>query len=348
MTVSRLLPRILLLFALMTFCTGTRRALAEPVRLGWQTTWATQGQLVMALKHTNVCDLAGVHLEYLGFPYGAPLNQAALARKVDVIFTGDQPAVALMARNAGFKVVARLMYNRTCLYVPANSKVSRLSQLKGKCISGPVGAAAERIALEALRDSGINIGGITFGKLDMAQQATLVAKGEESGRWGSIDALYGFDPLPALFELNHAAKNLHCGKVVSVVMASEEMLTKRRKELEKFLLAYQLSWYQFTKTPDTLNDLFAREARLDLPRGVLDKAASFEPNMKAKRIDDFRLAFTEDDFRLIDKAVRFLSEQGITNRKFDPRSPTYLELQPLTAVLASKNASDLLSQIRFK
>src|SRR5262245_11714207 len=94
---------------------STQASAAERVRLGWQTPWATQGQLVMALKNSNIPELAGSDLDYLGFAYGGPLNQAALAKGVDVLLTADQPAIALIARKTGFKIVSRLMYNRTCL-----------------------------------------------------------------------------------------------------------------------------------------------------------------------------------------------------------------------------------------
>src|SRR5689334_6361031 len=93
----------------------------EPVRLGWQIPWATQGQVVQALKNTNALDLMGQQVSFVGFAYGAPLNAAALAGQVDVLFTADQPALVLLARDPGFRIVARLMYNRSCLYVPAAS-----------------------------------------------------------------------------------------------------------------------------------------------------------------------------------------------------------------------------------
>jgi hypothetical protein len=73
------------------------------IRLGWQVPWATQGQLVMGLKHTNIASLLGLELTYVGFAYGAPLNQAALAGEVDVLLTADQPALLLLGKTDQFK-----------------------------------------------------------------------------------------------------------------------------------------------------------------------------------------------------------------------------------------------------
>ncbi len=68
-------------------------AQAKPIRLGWHVPWATQGQLVMGLKYTNIPKLVAIELDFIGFSYGGPLNHAALSGKVDVLLTADQPAL---------------------------------------------------------------------------------------------------------------------------------------------------------------------------------------------------------------------------------------------------------------
>src|SRR5262245_28103541 len=76
-----------------------------PVRLGWQTTWATQGQITQVLKHTNVLKKNDLEGTFVGLSYGAPLNEAALAGEVDVIFTADQPAAILLARGVDWVII---------------------------------------------------------------------------------------------------------------------------------------------------------------------------------------------------------------------------------------------------
>ncbi len=63
------------------------------IRIGWQTPWATQGQLTQVLKHTDILKNNHIVGDFKGFSYGGPLNEAALANEVDVIFTADQPAI---------------------------------------------------------------------------------------------------------------------------------------------------------------------------------------------------------------------------------------------------------------
>ena len=146
------------------------------LRLGWQVPWATQGQLVMALKHTNITSLVGNRLDYVGFTYGGPLNKAAIAGEVDLLLTADQPALVLLSRDPQFRIIARLMYNRVCVYVPFHSTINQLSELADKTIMGPIGSAAERVAFTAIAEAGVNVDQLRLGQLDMAQQSALLSR----------------------------------------------------------------------------------------------------------------------------------------------------------------------------
>lgn len=317
-------------------------ARAASVVLGWQTPWATQGQLVMGLKHTNIPSLTGIDLEYVGFAYGGPLNQAALAGQVDILLTADQPAVALLSRTSAFKVVARMMYNRTCLYVPASSHIRSLGDLVGATVSGPVGAAAERIALKAIQDAGVDLDSIRFGNLNMGQQSALLARGANGGRWGAIDALYGFDPLPAQFETRHVARMINCGKVVSVIVASRNMIENRPGTLERFLRAFYLSWYTYAGHPQEMNQIFIKDSSLEISPQALDIAAAVEPNLKATSISEIRMTFQEDDFAIFDQASEFLFSRKKIKAPLDIRRPEYIDMGPMKAVLKKRSEVERL------
>jgi ABC-type nitrate/sulfonate/bicarbonate transport system substrate-binding protein len=256
----------------MTWLTGYP-ALAEKIRLGWQVPWATQGQLVQGLKHSNIPELLDLDIEYVGFAYGGPLNKAALGGGVDVLLTADHPAAVLLSKQRGFKIVARMMYNRVCLYTPNGSDITELGQLAGARVAGPIGAAAERVALAEIRDAGIDLSSVSLAQLDMSQQNALIISGRD---WTGIDAMFGFDPLPAIWSANGQIEILKCGPVVSIVAASEQMVTDRREELEAFLTAFHLSWETFRQNPEPLGKLFLEEARLDAKMEALDQAASIE------------------------------------------------------------------------
>ena len=115
---------------------------AQSIRVGWQTQWAVQGQIVMGLTETTIPDRLGLNIVPVGFAYGAPLNLAALSGDLDIVLTADQPALVLLSRSANFAVLGRLMYNRTCVYAPPSGQVAALTDLRGRTVLGPVGASA--------------------------------------------------------------------------------------------------------------------------------------------------------------------------------------------------------------
>lgn len=285
----------------------------EKIVLGWQVPWATQGQLVQALKHSNIPELMGIEIEYVGFTYGGPLNRAALAGEVDILLTADHPAAVLLSKGLGHKIVSRMMYNRVCLYADPEGDIDTVSDLSGGRVFGPIGAAAERVAIAELMAQGISSSDIRLGSLDMAQQNALIT----SGGWAQADGLFGFDPLPAIWDEAGLIRILGCGEVVSIVAASDEMLTDRAEDLERFLTAFALAWEAFRQNPEALGALFLEEAELDANQAVLDSAASVEPNIAVDALDKLRFVFTEVDRAMLQEAAQFLIDRGSIPAEFN-------------------------------
>jgi ABC-type nitrate/sulfonate/bicarbonate transport system substrate-binding protein len=335
----------ILLAAILLGLTSAAQGGAAPIRLGWQIPWATQGQLVMGLKHTNIPALAGVEIQPIGFPLGSPLNSAALAGQVDVLLTADQPALVLLSKTDRFKVVARLMYNRVCIYVPPRSPVRRLRDLKGKRVKGPVGAAAERVAHQSLREAGVLPDEVVYGNLGMAQQTELLKRaGRGAAAWAGADALYGFDPLPAVFEAAGQARMLSCGNNLALVLASRKMIAERPRELQALLAAFALSWNYYATHPQQANAWFVREARLDASDAVLDKCAAVEPNRSAKEISSLRLTLEPADLQALGATLAFLDERGVLREPLD--LGRQIDLKPLAAALATPDLAPLAAKVR--
>ncbi|MDB4304197.1 ABC transporter substrate-binding protein [Desulfosarcina sp.] len=313
------------------------------IRLGWQVPWATQGQLVMGLQHTNIPQLNNLNINYVGFAYGGPLNKAAIAGEVDILLTADHPALVLMSKKPGYRIVSRMMYNRVCIYAPNKSTISDLKQLEGKTVMGPIGAAAERVALQGLRDASVNVDSLRIGKLDMAQQSALLSREGSESSWAGVDALFGFDPLPAVFQEQGKARMLHCGKVVSVVVASPEML-KRKDELKRFLQAFRMSWYYYANNPQVVNQQFSKQSRLNVSDAVLDEAASIEPNRWTTNSVEQRFVFKKGDLEILEEAQKYLLDRKIL------KAPLDISGQVDTAIMESLNetgsGTDRLSKIK--
>jgi ABC-type nitrate/sulfonate/bicarbonate transport system substrate-binding protein len=281
------------------------------VRIGWQIPWATQGQLVQILKHGDIPAKNGLKPEFIGRTYGPMLNELALAGRLDVVLTGDQPGLLLISKQKGWRGIGRLMYNRTVTYVPKNSPLHSMRDLKGKTIALPVGAAAERVTLEALRRAGLDPKhDVRIVNLDVREQIALVKASSGKKTFGSFDAMAAFDPVPAVVETQGLARALDTGKVVSLVLMNEKFLKVHpgigRQVMQSLFDAYDV----YRKDAAQADEWFLSEAGLQSAgRSACTLAASLEPNLKATSRAEMRVAFAPSDFSALQKSADFLKEK---------------------------------------
>ena len=320
---NRVKKAVLASIVVLSACSGCGRNKNETssnsLRLGWQVPWATQGQIVQALKRTDVSSEEGIAIEFVGFSYGGPLNEAAIAKEVDLLLTADQPAAALIAKDPNWTIVGRLMYNRVAIYVPPDSPVTNLGDLRGKTVAMPFGAAAQRVAVQAIQEFGLNPNtDYKSINLDIYEQTGLVQTSAQ-GRWGKIDALVGFDPTPAIFEHEKLARMVHVGKVVSVIVASNETLESDPKMIESFLRAFMKATLFYAQNQPTANRWFQEESRLSFDSRILDLCASVEPNVMADQIEDLQLILNDQDLDTLQNAADFLFEQKMVTRHVSMR-----------------------------
>ena len=294
------------------------------IRIGWQIPWAVQGQLAQVLKHTDLLKNNDLQGDFKGFSYGGPLNEAALAGEVDVIFTADQPAATLLAKNPNWKIIGRLMYNRVSLYVPPKSPINTISELKNKTVAMPFGAAAQRMALRAEKDAGLDpqkdVNNINLG---IYEQSDLV-RDPNAIKWDKIDAMAGFDPTPAIFEEKGLVRNLKVDKVVSLIVMSNKFIKDNPNAPTKFLEAFTDAYDYYRNNVSQSDQWFIDESKLDITAKALAVAASVEPNLQAKTKDEIRINFTDDDYKIIQDAADFIFEQGLVKIKVNMKD--YVDL----------------------
>lgn len=299
------------------------------LRIGWQVPWATQGQLTQILKHTDILEKNNLKAEFKGFTFGGPLNEAALAGEVDIIFTADQPVATLISKNPDWVIIGRLMYNRVSLYVPPQSPIKNISDLKGKTVGMPFGAAAQRMALQAEKNAGLDPKtDINNVNLDIYEQSDLV-RDPNATKWGEMDALAGFDPTPAIFEEKKLIRNLSVGKVVSVIVMSKKYITKNPTAPKDFLTAYKSAYLFYRANINQANQWFTEESKLNITPKSLEIAAGIEPNLQVSSDEDVRLGFTEDDFKILQEAADFIYDQSLIKKRITMRN--HIDLTYLNA-----------------
>ena len=298
------------------------------IRIGWQIPWATQGQLTQILKHTDILKDNGLQGDFKGFSYGGPLNEAALAKEVDVIFTADQPAATLISKNNDWVIIGRLMYNRVSLYVPPNSDIKNASDLKGKTVAMPFGAAAQRMALKVEEEAGLDpekdVKNINLG---IYEQSDLV-RDKNAKKWGNIDAMAGFDPTPAIFEEKGLIRYISTGKVVSLIVMSKEFIVKNPEAPEKFLLSMRDAYDFYRQDRTSADNWFIEESKLNVSLGALKISDSVEPNLLANSKEEIRLSFTQEDYLIMQEASDFLYDNKMITSRINMSEHTdtsYLE-----------------------
>lgn len=300
------------------------------IRVGWQTPWATQGQLTQVLKHTDTLKNNNLSADFKGFDSGAPLNEAALAGGVDVLFTADQPAATLLAKNQDWLIIGRLMYNRVSLYVPPKSTISSIGDLKGKTVAMPFGAAAQRMALKQEKDAGLNPSkDVTNINLGIYEQSDLV-KDASLSKWGTIDAMAGFDPTPAIFEEKGYIRMLHTENVVSAIVMSKKYIADNPDAPTAFLASVREAYNYYSNNTEQANNWFIDEAKLNISQEALAISASVEPNTTAKSISDVRLSFNDSDYQIMQEAADFIYDQKLVTKKVTMKD--YIDLSYLEKV----------------
>ena len=301
------------------------------IRIGWQIPWATEGQLTQILKNTDILDRYDLKGEFKGFSYGGPLNEAALAKEVDVIFTADQPAATLLHKNPNWTIIGRLMYNRVALYVPPKSPIQSVAELKNKTVAMPFGAAAQRMALKAEEEAGLNPQtDVKNINLDIYEQSDLVHDPNVI-KWGSIDALAGFDPTPAIFEEKGLIRNLQVGKVVSLIVMSNEYIKEHPAAPVNFLKAFYDAYDYYRLNTSAADQWFTEESGLDITPRALAISASMEPNLSVKTKQDIRIGFIDEDYSIMQEAADFLYKQKLISEPVEMKE--YVDLSYLQKAL---------------
>lgn len=177
--------------AALLVLSGLRPAQADqPVKMtiGYQSLWATGGEIFEALRRTNILELNGIKAEFKIFTWGAPLGEAAVAGEIDNIFASDVPVVRTVARIPGAQVVARTHDYRFAVISQPDFK-GGLADLRGKTLSGAIGGTIFPRALEHIVAAGVKE---PFKEINIINQDVAEQPAALQGK--SADAVATWDP----------------------------------------------------------------------------------------------------------------------------------------------------------
>jgi len=283
---------------------GNKASRLTPIRIGWQISWAPQAQLAQVLKHTDILEKNGLKGEFKSFSYGGPLNEAALAGDVDVIFTADFPAINLLSKSDKWVIVSRLIDFRGGIIVPKNSPYRSVADLKGKVIPGPYGSGTHLHVTSFLKEQGFDPRkDFRLQNLDILEQSNLIQKGTAES-WGKIAGFISWDPTMALQETAGKARVLKLVVPQSFVVMSTKIIEKDPRAAKDFVKSFIQAYYFYARNQKLANEWFVQEANTDMPQEVLDVAASLEENLRVKEIDNIDIAISEERLAKLDKIMQ--------------------------------------------
>ncbi|MCT9081364.1 ABC transporter substrate-binding protein [Streptomyces fulvoviolaceus] len=256
----------ILLLAPLTACGGSAAAGDDgstvTVTVGYQSktiNTVTAGTLLRSLgyfeKELNALgDGKTYKVDWQDYATGAPITAQMTAGKIDIGSMGDFPLLINAARGKQLGKPTHLVsvtgYNlrgglNTIVTAP-DSKLTSLTDLKGKKVSTSVGSAADGTLVRALQRAGIDA---DQGIEKLNQQPAVGASALSAG---SADALSQFVAWPGLLAYQGKAKALYDGAQLNLptfhgVTAREDFAKKRPAVLEAFLKAQ-------AEATDYLND----------------------------------------------------------------------------------------------
>lgn len=298
-TTKRSVLRITFLstIAALAFCAIALTACQkkEPTRVivGWQTAWATCGQLIETLVHTNIPQLHGSSATFRSFLFGPDQLEAALGGNIDVTTAGVVPVINLLAASDEWVVVCRLIDFSVSTVARTGSGVTTFADLKGKKLGVPFGSGAHPYIVQRLRDNNLKIGrgpdAVDLINVSPAESMVILQQ-------GGVDALGTWEPNATIIENKGLGKSIDDKRYVGFMTVRKSLVEKNPEQVVALLKSLIEANLYVAKNRDQADEWFAKRSNIDI--NLLKKIRIIEPNLKATRIEDVSIQITPEDIAL--------------------------------------------------
>uniref|UniRef100_UPI00333EB198 aliphatic sulfonate ABC transporter substrate-binding protein n=1 Tax=Castellaniella defragrans TaxID=75697 RepID=UPI00333EB198 len=288
---------------------STPHATAE-VRIGYAPNTFYAPILVAKQKNWVQEELSAVGstsptVKWQSFSAGPMMNEAIAAGQLDVIFTGDVPAI--IGKSVGFEIsligISSSGYRSQAGVVLANSPISSVKDIKGKRVATFKGTTAHHLLVLALEEAGLKLSDIELVNLTLPDMNNALLRGE-------IDAAFLWEPLLSKLELDQSIKVLRDGvgqkNAIAVIEATDSFVTKNRNEAKAVLKAFQKGAELIRRDPDAAAHLIAAE--LNQPEAIIRHS-----------LDKFTYgpAFSKEIMDALSSTETFLREQNLMRSPVD-------------------------------
>lgn len=270
-----------------------------PILVAKQKKWLDE-ELVAAGETTTT-------VKWQSFSAGPMMNEAIAGGQLDVIFTGDFPAI--LGKATGFDVrligISSSGFRSQAGVVLTGSPITSVKDLKGKKVATFKGTTAHHLLVLALKEAGLKPSDVELVNLTLPDMNNALQKGE-------VDAAFLWEPMFSKLELDHSIRVIRDGKglknAIAVIEATDDFVVKRRNEAKAVLKAFQRGAELIRRNPNEAAKLVAAE--LNQPEPIIRRS-----------LEKFNYgpAFSNDIVDALVGAETFLKEQGLTRVNVDVR-----------------------------
>ncbi len=280
----------------------------EEIRLGYMPIWAEGSLPVQALRDANIAENNNLNISYAKFHYGPPLIEAALSKRIDVLFTGWVPAINLMTKSDDWVIIAKLNYFPAALMAREGTNLKEITDLENKKIGVPHGASGlYPIVVMELKDNnlihGKNVELINIQPADMS--VSLSAK--------RVDAIAWAEPLITILEKQEIAYPLKEYTDIGFIVISKDYLERNPEKVTKFLNAFKESMLYVSKNKEETYNWFSKDSLYDID--LIESLRYSDPNFNAKNIQDIDLTINQYWIDITQEKIDFMYQEGIIDKR---------------------------------
>jgi len=296
----------------------------EPdLRIGWVSTWAAAGQIMVALDRADTASDFGLNLEVVPYVLGPQINEAGLRGEVDVIVVGSVPTATLLSTSDDWTVVARIVDFFLSTIVHPESGISSINDLARKTVAVPFGAGAHPYFVSLIRSHGLSLeerspNGVRLVNMRPPEQVVALQR-------GTVDAVATWEPASSILTGEGHGLLLHEEKHSGFVILRNSILETRPHHAMALVKAIEKAHLYNAQNREEVDRWFSEDSGFE--EKLLKNMKVIEASFTAKTIDEIDISLNAEAIAHGQKIIDDMYELGLLNRKvvFSERLATYLQ-----------------------
>ena len=333
------LVSFILLGSILFFAGCKKKVTDDRLIVGWQTAWATAGQVMETLIHTNITDLHESNATFRDFLFGPDMLEAGLGGNIDATSLGIVPIINLLATNDDWIVVCRMIDFPVNTMARYGSQINTFSDIKGKKLGVPFGSGGHPYIVLRMEENNL-IAGENVDLINVSPTEAVVILQQ-----GGIDALGTWEPTATIIEGKNIGKSIDEKRYPGFITVRKSLVDNYPEKIVALIKSLMDANLYVALNREQTDMWFAKRSGFDLD--LLKKIRIIEPNLNAKKIEDISIEISSDDISVSQQVADHMYESGLIKRSIDFNKHVNLELAKKATEEIQKSGS-FINQIKLK